>query len=227
MEPEHALDTSGQLLTQLRNATRSAHQDLEHSSLMRALMAADLSRAQYVRVLQVFASFYQHVDACFANQELAFEFFGEYQYQLRSPTLKADLLNLSSELPTADALPEWRVDFNCTSGFDRQMWLLGMAYVVEGSSQGARIILPRLHKTLGLDAGSGLGFFSRQLELSTQWQALRRYLAQPCSTLPCSTWTDGHALLACHAAQSMFEHLQRLATDPVPPARLLTGETCE
>ena len=198
------------LLEPLRASTRHSHKSLEQTQLMRGLLAPSLSLVHYRHVLCVFTEFYRHVDACFAAQPLAARVFGAYHYYPRYPLLQRDLQQLGTVAPGVlepqQTRPNWRRCFMQANEEDRQAWLQGMAYVVEGSAQGARIIAPRVARSLQIDARGGLGFFTAQIEAHNCWQALLGSFSQPDTSI-----TKLHIVLACEAAHTMFSYLQSLA----------------
>ena len=202
------------LLSLLRASTRHAHHALEQTQLMHGLLAPSLSLAHYRQVLWVLAEFYYHVDACFEAQPLAASVFGDYQYYPRFPLLIGDLKQLGASqwvaMKPRPRLPGWRERFLQASSDDRQAWLIAMAYVIEGSAQGGRIIAPRVARTLNINASQGLRFFSAQIETSERWHALLHHLTKPDIPL-----RKRHKTLACEAANSMFSYLQSLAETTV------------
>ena len=202
------------LLSLLRASSRHAHHALEQTQLMRGLLAPSLSLTHYRQVLWVLAEFYYHVDACFEAQPLTASVFGDYQYYPRYPLLIGDLKQLRASQWVAvkpqPRLPGWRECFLQASSDDRQAWLIGMAYVVEGSAQGGRIIAPRVARTLNINASQGLRFFSAQIETSERWQALLHRLTEPDTP-----FREHHKTLACQAANRMFSYLQSLAETTV------------
>lgn len=201
------------LLSELRTRTQTPHRELERTQLLSGLLAADLSLQTYCEVLTVFAQFYRDVDACFATQPLDTKLFADYKYQPRSALLEADLLSLDSVFSTlhshAVEPTSWRAEFERAEHDQQQAWLLGMAYVVEGSSQGASIIGPKVAKSLSLEGKSGLQFFTQQRHAGACWRVLRTQLNNPDIAITCAQRAQ-----ACSAAHRMFRALQCLATKP-------------
>lgn len=77
----------------------------------------------------------------------------EYRYTPRSPLLIQDLNDMGQRpepIPALPPLPDlstpWRV--------------LGVLYVLEGATQGGRVIAPRLARSLGIDDRTGARYFT-------------------------------------------------------------------
>lgn len=75
----------------------------------------------------------------------------DYRDRSRARMLAADLAALGADQPRA-AGPQ-------VGAFKSAQHALGAIYVVEGSSLGARAILPSIEQSLGLDTTSGASFF--------------------------------------------------------------------
>lgn len=203
---EHARQASATgLLGQLRAATRPAHQALEQHPVLQPLTSPALTGDDYRRVLTAFADFYRMLEPPLldALSQLADTPDNAYGYQPRWLLLQDDLRDLCAEIVTAPsvtlALPS----------IDDTGTLLGVLYVLEGATQGGRIIAPRLARTLGLDATCGARYF----HLYEQ-----------------GTWQDFKALLACydgilddkavtHSAVQVFDALHQHLDYYLPPNR--------
>ncbi|MCL5049587.1 MAG: biliverdin-producing heme oxygenase [Firmicutes bacterium] len=188
------------LLAHLRQATSAPHQALERSALMRQLLQSSLSRERYIQVLTVFAQFYQQVDDCFRS---ASNLPNGYTYQPRLSWLLRDLNAMNAETQFDSGQPSWRHQFESATTNEQQAMLLGFAYVVEGSSQGAKIIAPKVAKLLKLTPSTGLAYFSAQADGPHAWPVLLKHLSQV-------TPTAEQCALSCHAATQLFEFLQHL-----------------
>lgn len=192
------------LLAQLRQATHKPHQQLEHTPLMQSLMSAELTQQTYVQVLQTFYRFYAAADPILSQV-----FTGDqalltgYQYKPRLPYLTQDLLALEAPLP--DAMHSQRTPQKTFSSSSAKPFrLIGLAYVIEGSSQGGRIIAPRVGKKLNINKEYGLAFFSYFSQSAVGWVTLRDQLAQ-------LTVTSNQTKIACAAAESAFSELRVLS----------------
>ena len=116
-------------------------------------------------------------------------------FQSRLPALECDLLALGCGLPTQgnDISPE--SPFISASPLGHY---LGLRYVVEGASQGARLITVRLRQSVGLQ-GIALGYWEHQAALAEGWPSL-------CTSLDtCDTPdTRAHALAGAEQAFHLF-----------------------
>lgn len=137
---------SQDLLSLLRAGTRRQHLALEQHPLLHRLLAPDLVRHEYGMVLQAFWCFYQSLEpglmAVLPELERQVPF-GVYSYQPRLPLLEADF----SDLLLAKPAPG--VASNATIRYPTPVEALGILYVLEGATQGGRVIAARLQQSLG------------------------------------------------------------------------------
>lgn len=158
----------------LRQATQQSHLDIERHPLLAPLLRPDLDRAAYCRVLQAFRSFYlacePGLDDGLAARSLCQSV--QYQYRARAQLLAHDLQDLGA---TGGA----------TQGYSRAggsviqqspEHILGWLYVLEGATQGGRLIAPKVSRALGLDEGFGARYF--HLYIHDQWQLFKTLMEQ-------------------------------------------------
>lgn len=169
---EHTRQASAtDLLGQLRTATRAAHQTLEQHPVLLPLTSPALTSDDYRRVLSAFADFYRALEPPLLDQltQLADTQGNVYRYQPRWPLLQDDLRDLgtaTSAVPSVTpALPS----------IDDTGTLLGVLYVLEGATQGGRVIAPLLARRLRLDADCGARYF--HLYKQGAWQHFKSLLA--------------------------------------------------
>lgn len=159
------------LLQSFRASTQAEHRALEHQPLLRALLTPTLSRAQYDALLQGLFSFYRSLEVTLipAVRLLRARFpAGDYAYQPRSEWLRQDLLSLGLE-PTGGPAP----DAPACSGVDAA---LGVLYVLEGSTQGGRVIAPRIERSLGVTQASGASYFNAHRQCDS-WSRFQRWVS--------------------------------------------------
>lgn len=155
--------------------------------LLRPLMAPVLSLEQYSRVIAAFSGFHeileQDVQAMSSRVDLP-----GYRYQPRLPLLVED----------REALPPCPVT-TCTAApeVSRADELLGVLYVLEGATQGGRVIAPRVQQRLALSERSGARYFNFYRQDS--WQEFRVMVEQ------CQHRFDYS--LAVAAARTTFDNL--------------------
>ncbi|MDZ7802506.1 biliverdin-producing heme oxygenase [Thiohalophilus sp.] len=159
------------LLGRLRTATRPAHQALEQHPILRPLPGPALTDTDYLRVLTAFADFYRILEPSLLDEltKLVDKQDTAYRYQPRWPLLRDDLRDLHTV--TSGNPPEIP---NLPSICDTST-LLGVMYVLEGATQGGRIIAPNLANTLGLNATCGARYF--HLYRQGMWQHFKVLLA--------------------------------------------------
>ncbi|WP_150304947.1 biliverdin-producing heme oxygenase [Pseudomonas saliphila] len=160
------------LLEHLRERTRPAHVALEAQPLLKRLLSSQLTESQYRELLQSMLAFYQALDAELvpATAALLSRFPDpDYRYLPRAPLLSSDCEALGCAMPP---VPRPTVEPHLSG---REGYLLGVLYVIEGSTQGGRFISRHLADTLDRDEHSGAGFFNLHRG-NDSWAAFRRWL---------------------------------------------------
>jgi len=142
------------LRPKLREATKAAHHRIDHHPLMAPLVRGELTARLYGDALLSLYSFH-------APSERAFAAFLNEPHTLpppRSAWLAADLDRLGrTEIATSDIGPVWAgLPPTSPSAY------IGMRYVIEGGSLGARAILAPLIERLPSDCKSITRFFDGQ-----------------------------------------------------------------
>jgi len=147
----------GSLHKRLREATQASHLDVERHPPLAPLLHPDLGQHSYIRVLQAFRRFYQ---AC--EPELTYGLIAgteagsvQYRYQSRSQLLAEDLHDLNTNGFTLAI----ETDVPGSSVLQTPEHILGWLYVLEGATQGGRVIAPRVSRALGLNETFGARYF--------------------------------------------------------------------
>lgn len=197
--PVSEVDATG-LLGLLRRETADVHRNLEQHPVLTPLTSSALTMTQYQRALLGFLSFYQQLEQrliptlhALGNQH--------YPYQPRTPLLQQDLQALgetpSAGTPVAMTMPKLTTHAN----------LLGALYVLEGSTQGGRIIGPAVCRQLALRPDFGCRFF--HLFQLNQWPQCKTLLQQ-----------EAEQTNSVAAAREIFlalqQHLDAYRTDKDP-----------
>jgi heme oxygenase (biliverdin-IX-beta and delta-forming) len=137
-------------LAHLRNHTRAAHASIETVPSLAQLMAPDLTRTTYTRILLGMLAFHAAVEPAIAK---ALEHLPDAQTLLdghHQRALREDIAFLGA---TPEALsPDVPVLPDLTSG-------LGALYVVEGGNLGGRVIARHVSASLGVAPGAGGSFY--------------------------------------------------------------------
>lgn len=136
----------------LKAATRTAHRRLE---VQLPLLDHVLTLAQYHLLLRIYAGFYLPLENAMEAYQLP-ALPDDWISRRKSQWLVEDLVLLGDTPDLIEALPLCSELPRMTSQAD----LLGALYVVEGSTLGGRIILERLHHSLGPFAHQYVRFFT-------------------------------------------------------------------
>lgn len=177
------------LLATLRDATRKEHASLERHPLLHSLVSDQLVLQDYLIFLRALLAFYRQLEPQLEGR-LPVDCQREgYRYLSRSALLMADLDRLVGDLDTGQVpllpLPD-------LSTSDR---VIGVLYVLEGATQGGRVISPRVIRLLSgcqlprnklaqnklsqdrlaLDESDGVQYL--QLFRHGEWERLQRVIA--------------------------------------------------
>lgn len=125
-------------LLALRQATAPLHQQLDQHRVLKPLMSASLSPAQYAVALASLLRPQQVLEE--ALQQALTQYYPEYRYALRYPWLQQDLQELGQPCPEASDL-----NFSI-HGETQGIGVLGLLYVLEGSRLGAQVMLKNLRR---------------------------------------------------------------------------------
>lgn len=160
------------ILAQLRVQTRPAHLALEAQPLLKALVSSQLTEPGYGRLIQAMLAFYQPLESKLIPAAAALldrHPFPDYRYVPRAPLLADDCRALR-------IAPPGFIDFPRDLRLDDDACLLGALYVIEGSTQGGRLIAKHLARTLGVSDNAGASFFNLH-RWDHSWMAFRRWLS--------------------------------------------------
>ena len=159
-----------ELRTQLRDATAPLHKQLNEQPLLAALLGKEQPLADYQQLLGIYYSLYHELEAAIkaylSLQPIDFD----YQPRYKTPLLFNDLKywHITPEpLACQIDLP----DLNSLGA------LLGLLYVLEGSTLGGQFIAQHLQLTYGYTRSTGSDFYSGYGEqTTTHWQSFISYL---------------------------------------------------
>lgn len=189
------------LALNLREATREAHHRLDHHPLLAPLLRPDLSLPAYGRALAALhgaeCTYAQLLDQ--AIDTLA----APYRYRPRLGALEADLRSLGVE--------PWPWSGPPGQAPDTLAALVGMLYVLEGSSLGGQVLMRVVARTLPT---APVSFFSAA-DAGTRWSHFQRFAASTIRSADIDTAID--------AARAVFagyiEHLDHCLARGGNPAR--------
>lgn len=154
-------------LAALRAATSALHIATERHPLVRSVLSPSACVGDLVGLYCAFREFHALIEPYLQAASLPASLLRlGYRYRPRLPLLEADLSDLAGPLWPRQcvniAAPHWKSP-------------LGLLYVVEGASQGGRVIGPRLTASLGVGPDWGARYF--HVRDATQWVILRDWLA--------------------------------------------------
>lgn len=192
----------------LRAATRADHKALEAQPLMRRLVAPELTLAEYGQIMRAQRAFYRMLEPMLWSFERQLrERLPEvgYRYHSRLPSLERDCRQLAlSDDETEGAQGSV---FRPKSAEEA----LGVLYVLEGASQGGRVIAHRLTQVLALDDDNGACFFSLYTKQDS-WVSLCHWLEVLPGKGPWEETLKG-AQKTFIAFRTHFDHWQRRMSD--------------
>ena len=134
----------------MRNGTQDLHSQIEEFPIYSALMKDQVTLGDYAQALEALSGFY-------ANMELQLIFgllhhFPKYNYVSRLNLLNHDLLALGI---AKDIKPIQNI-----ANLPNKAGILGLLYVVEGSTLGGQIITRHLKERLGSQISDALRFYT-------------------------------------------------------------------
>jgi heme oxygenase len=156
----------------LRAATRHAHHVIDHHPLLAPLVLPGLQLEHYLRVLRTFLWIHTPLQETFARaiEQVG----GRYDLADRVSWLRADLVHLGAGV----ALSEhgWQPPLLRDAAE-----LVGVLYVVEGSTLGGQVIARRVEASLGLGPAHGATFFNGWgAQTEARWSDFWRFAASIC-----------------------------------------------
>lgn len=193
----------------LRVATRAEHKALEAQPLMQRLLSPELTLVEYGQIMRAQRAYYRDLEPALGPFERQlrdrFPDVG-YRYHSRLPSLEQDCRAL--QLPDDHGIG---VNVGQCQYLHSPEEALGALYVLEGASQGGRVIARALNRSLGLAQGTGADFFHRYVT-QEGWARLCPWL----EAIPLDeTWH--RALTGAQATfnglKAHFDHWQRQLSD--------------
>ena len=167
-DTESALDETS-LRRRLKRETTAVHQHLEAQL---GLLDPSLDVHRYRRVLETFYGFYVPVEIDVTRLAAAEPPLG-FPLRTRAELIERDLLALGRSPAELAALPlcSDRPELSCFED------LAGCLYVLEGACLGGQVLIPLLHRRLGLAKDSGAAFFAGDEERTLpRWTVIVAWL---------------------------------------------------
>lgn len=182
------------LRASLREGSDDLHRRVERHPLLAPLMKPGLTCQAYASVLQAFYGFYAALEPWLVQAlETQWLAHATYRYQCRAPLLAQDLLDLGFQ-PATCSLQTGEPPITMHS----LEQVMGVLYVLEGATQGGRVIAPHVAYELNLSPEFGARYF--YLHVEQRWKELLALMAS--SALP------SYSSSAVESARETFRTLQ-------------------
>ena len=193
------------LRQRLKRETAAVHQHLEAQL---GLLDPGLDVHRYLRVLETFYGFYVPVEIDVTRLAAANPPRG-FSLRARAELIERDLLALGRSPAALAALPQCsdRPELSCLED------LAGCLYVLEGACLGGQVLVPLLHRRLGLAKGSGAAFFTGDEEWTLpRWTVIVAWL----DGLPRTGVSTAKIISAATATFDAFARWAAVARGGVP-----------
>lgn len=155
------------VLDYLRVTTRHVHRELERRPSLRRLIAPDQRRAEYVDLLASLHGYHHVLENALLGCRRKMPSF-DYRWQLRYTTLAMDIADMGEACPDTPRSLE-------LPPLASESHVIGVLYVLEGATQGGRVIAPLLESRFGFTAGHGARYFN--LHRQASWPAFREWMS--------------------------------------------------
>lgn len=195
------------IMDRLRADTRPLHDQVEALPFSAALMAETLPLPLYVGQLTAYLPVHRALESQIDHHQQHPAIQAVWQPDMyRTPLLQADLAHFTVDIPTA---PVQRATADFVHTIDRAaempVMLLGMVYVFEGSTLGARLLLPHLQSAYGLNTQGVQYYQAYGEEVNAHWKVFR-------ARMNAAVTTPSDHSLVLDGAKATFQHIQHLFT---------------
>lgn len=157
------------LLQQLQQHTRPLHRQLDELPSIRALLDPFLTLQEYQQIMTRQAAAYAPLESAIARLAVAYGHGPLSPYAPRMPALVRDLRRLRALSRSA---PDAPAAIPLLGHLRSSLHGLGLRYVLEGATQGSRVIAPRLAVHLPQIVPGAFGFWRGQQALALDWPAI-------------------------------------------------------
>lgn len=167
----------------LRNQTHALHHELDHTPLLGNLMQSGLTAGAYIQCLHLLQQAHARTEPWLIQLDHARPA-ALAAYESRLPALNHDLQTLRNRYPGAasampSAMPARRESEPALPEHaDPASLYVGIRYVLEGASQGARFITQRLQQNAPELLEHGCSYWQHQSRMMNHWQSLITLLGQ-------------------------------------------------
>lgn len=181
--------------TVLKGGTAHLHARLDALPNIKALMNPRYSSVSYCLALKAYARAHQHIEQKLINVERFLSLGNLPKYIPRLPSLFHDLSCLAANYdPQQHEICPVLVPIEALE----MSHYIGLRYVLEGASQGSKVIARHLEKSRPHLAARAFSFWNVQLNASEQWPIFCEYIGHPAESIE----YEGQML---EAAQKAFQ----------------------
>ena len=167
------------IMSRLKSATAELHRQAEGTSLQKRLVKGALPRDLYAKFLSQMYLAHSALEGSIRDVSATHRGFATVvrDYHRREPHLSEDLGFLGTDLDTITAVAATDALLTDIRRLAREqpVALLGMLYVLEGSTNGSKYIARAIRREYGLGDGPGASYLDPHGELQQdRWQAFKR-----------------------------------------------------
>ena len=200
------------IMSRLKAETDELHRMAEGRELQRRLAKGTVTREQYASFLAQMYLVHQGLERRLAEvhgEHRAFEAVLR-DYHQREPQLHDDLAFLGADASRIEPTRRTRRLLGEIDG-DEPLALLGMLYVLEGSTNGSRFIAAALQRSQGLEPGPGLSYLDPHGELQRdRWLQFKQ-------DMDAVGFTEAESAVLVRSAQTMFEAIGEISDELIAP----------
>ena len=199
------------IMTLLKSATADLHQAAESSPLQRRLAKGELPRDLYAAFLGQMYLVHAALEQAVRDASASHPGFSAVvrEYHDREQQLCEDLAFLGVDLDDVTpigATTAMLTDVARTAA-DRPIALLGMLYVLEGSTNGSKYIARAIRKAYQLEQGPGVAYLDPHGELQQdRWQAFK-------SDMDSVGFTESESEAIVATAKAMFRSITEISDE--------------
>jgi len=199
------------IMTLLKTATADLHQAAESSPLQRQFVKGELPRELYATFLGQMYLVHAALEQAIRDASASHPGFATVirEYHDREPQLCEDLAFLGVELAdiTAIAATTAMLADVARTAADQPVALLGMLYVLEGSTNGSKYIARAIRKAYQLEQGPGVAYLDPHGELQQdRWQAFK-------TDMDSVGFTEGETEAIVATAKGMFRAITEISDE--------------
>ena len=208
-------ESSPSIMAALKAATAELHTMAERRELQHQMASGTIPRELYVAYLGQMFLVHRTLEACIRRRMSAHRAFAAVvrEYHWREPQLREDLAFFKTDPESVEPVPAARALMQAIehTSRDEPVALLGMLYVLEGSTNGAKFIVASLIRRQGLQRGPGLTYLDPHGDLQKErWQAFKR-------DMNAVSFTEAESGAIIETARAVFRSVAELSDELIEP----------